>query len=488
MYANKFLRFRRCLAIGIAIPLMFASFAGSAGDPPKQTISRITGVAPDPNWQEEYAYTLGVQAYTFAFPWYYMQLLRWKWVTQPPANDRATSMPMNGLFHARKLTDATWKDGGSPNNDTLYSISFIDVGREPMIVSIPEMGERYYSVALTGFDSDNFGYIGKRATGSRAANYLIAGPNWTGSVPKGVRQIESSPTPMFFFLMRTLVDGPDDVANVHALQNQVKLTPLSQWGKKSPVSAEHRDVWSPLADPKDPMADWKTINRAMTENPPDKRYASLVNLFAKIGVGPGQDVDKVDEATRRGLLRALDAGKRVVTGAANNFAGSTQINGWRYFLDSWGHPGLTDDFIVRAGPQSLGGIATNDNVEAMYPVLTIDENGEQMSGAHRYVLTFAKGDLPPVRGFWSLTAYGLDFNMIDNPLNRYSLGDRAKGLQLDADGGLTLHVQKESPGKDRESNWLPVSDDAFFLIARMYLPEERAIKKQWTLPPLKRVE
>jgi hypothetical protein len=290
-----------------------------------------------------------------------------------------------------------------------------------------------------------------------------------------------------FVLGRTMVRGTGDLEAVHHLQSQYKLTPLSQWGRPDAKPSDDRNVWGPYAAKDDPLADWKTINRAMTEIPPPPGNETLLELFARIGIGPGQDVGKVDEATQRGLVRSLDAGKRIVTGAATYGAGSTIVDGWRYTPDYFGRDGLHKDFLGRAGPVSLGGIVANDPVEAMYPSTRVDSAGEALSGSHRYTLHFAKGGTPPVNAFWSLTAYGTDFNLIANPIDRYSLGDRS-GLKRDADGGVTIYVQKDSPGRGLESNWLPIGDQNFTLVMRLYLPRPEALDGKWRMPPVQRAD
>ena len=460
----------------------------AAATAPAPVLSRITGVAPDPNWAEENAYTLGVQAYTYAFPWYYNALLRWKWTTQPPANDRTPSMAINTFYHGRHLTTASHRDGGSPNNDTLYSVSWVDLAKEPVIISVPDTGTRYFSVEIAGFDSDNFAYIGTRATGSKAASYALVGPDWKGKLPPGVKTLPHAPTSTIFVLARLLISGPEELDTVHRLQDQITLAPLSLWAKKGAKAEENRNAFAPFNPKADPMAEWKTINRALTEIPPPARDADFMKLFATIGIGPGQDVDAVDPATRRGLLRALDAGKRIVTGAASNGVTGTKHNGWRIFSDHFGHLGDDRHFLGRAGAQSLGGIVANNPEEAMYPALTHDENGERLNGSRRYVLRFAKGNLPPVKAFWSLTAYGMDFNMIDNPINRYALGDRSKSMRFDPDGGLTLYVQSEAPGGDKDGNWLPSGPSDFLLVMRLYLPDQKALNKEWVPPAMLRVD
>ena len=294
---------------------------------------------------------------------------------------------------------------------------------------------------------------------------------------------------MFFILGRTLIDGKADLPAVHRLQDQYTLTPLSQWGKKdaAPVAVAKA---LPLFDRRsDPLADWKTINRAMTEIPPQARDAVLIKQFELIGVGPGQDVDKMSEATKRGLVRALDAGKRILTGASLNGAGlATSKSQWRIPPKEWGRFGAAGEHFLRSAMQSLQGIATNDTVEALYPQVFRDTNGEPLNGSHRYRLHFAPGQLPPAKAFWSLTAYGLDLNLIDNPINRYSLGNRSKDLRYDADGGLTLYIQKDSPGASQESNWLPSGDAGFALAIRLYIPDLQAVDKGWEPPALQRMD
>ena len=295
----------RARPIPLLILLVLTAVAASPASAAEKQVSRVTGVAGDPDWAEEYAYTLGVQAYTFAFPWYYNQLLRWLWISQPPRNERTPSMPMNAFWHSRNLIDASYRDGGSPNNDVLYSVAWVDVSEEPVIVSVPEIKDRYYSVHLAGYDVDNFDYIGTRNTGTEAGHYLIAGPDWEGTLPAGVKAVNSSTTPMFLLLVRTLIDGSQELDAVHAIQDQFRLTPLSQWGDPNASMPESRDVWAPYNAKTDPLSDWKTINRAMTDNPPPPGSESLVRLFGKIGIGPGQDVEKVGDATKRGSTKEV---------------------------------------------------------------------------------------------------------------------------------------------------------------------------------------
>ena len=438
------------------------------------------------DWREQYAYTLGVQAYIFGFPYVYLPALRWDWVTRPKeANDITPYAPINHFSHVRKLADASYRGGGSPNQDTLYSTAWLDVGKEPVILSHPDMGDRYFAFELAGIDSDNFAYVGKRTTGSKAGSFAIVGPGWKGKLPAGVRTLPPSITPSVLLFARTLIDGPADAKTVNALQDQYTLIPLSLWGKKDAVLPASRDVWKPFDPKADPLAEWRTMNRAMTENPPEARLAKLVELFARIGVGPGQDVDKMDEATKRGLARAAVDGRKLIKDVIDSGRLGRQVNNWNIPPRTLGRSGLVDDFLLRASIQAMGGIISNELEETVYFNTTKDGKGQTLDSAKNYVLRFAPGQLPKVNAFWSLTMYDPTFNFTDNVLDRYSLGDRSKGLMKDADGGLNFYIQRASPGKDKESNWLPSPQSGpFFLILRTYMPGAEIIEQKWAPPPV----
>jgi hypothetical protein len=296
----------------ILVVTLFGSFALAQTAPPQ---AQATGVqaAGKIDWREQHAYTLGVQAYIFGFPYVYLPSLRADWVTRPKsANELPLYAPINHFSHVKTLADASYRGGGSPNNDTLYSHAWLDVGKEPVILSHPDMGDRYFTFELAGVDSDNFAYVGKRTTGGKAGSFAIVGPGWKGELPTGVKALPPSLTPTVLIFGRTLIDGPADTKTVNALQDQYSLIPLSPWGKKDAVLPASRDVWQPFDPKTDPLAEWRTMNRAMTENPPEARLDKLVGLFARIGVGPGQDLDKMDDATKRGLARAAVDGRKLL--------------------------------------------------------------------------------------------------------------------------------------------------------------------------------
>ena len=431
------------------------------------------------DWREQNAYTLGVQAYLYSFPWAYMPDARW---TRTEAIDRQADR----FDHIRKLEDANHLNGGAPNNDTLYSRAWVYVKDEPVILSVPEIRDRYYTMEIVDFMGDNFAYVGTRATGTEAGNYAIVGPGWKGNLPAGVKQLPPSSTPWVTILGRTFVKDEGDLQTVFAIQDQYKLTPLSQWGKPDANQFNGPKVWEPLDPKTNPLAEWKTINRAMIEVPPPSGDADLIQSFARIGVGPGLDVDAQDPGTKRGLARAAVDGKKIIAEAFTSGYLQRQVNGWSYPPPATGRPTPSRDWIFR-GMQMLAGFVANDPIEATYINVSVDGDGKPLSGTNRYVIHFEKDGLPKVKAFWSVTMYNLKYNLVANPTNRYSLGDRS-GMKVDKDGSLTIYVQKDSPGPDKEANWLPAPDGQFFLILRTYLPAEDIINQTWQPPRITRVD
>jgi len=445
--------------------------------------NRSPGQAPA-DWRREYAYTLGEQAFVYGYPYVYNARLRWDWVTQPPATELTPHSAVNHFWHARILFDDSDHENRAPNNDTLYSAAWVDLSTEPVILSHPEMGSRYFTFELVAITSDNYGYVGRRATGSQAGDFALVGPGWSGDLPQGVRRTATAPSPWILVLGRTLVDGEKDLPAVRDLQDQYRLTPLSLFGKEGAAVPERRDVLEPV-DPADPLTTWKTLNAMLAENPPPKEHELLTKQFAAIGVGGGLDVDAQPEPVKQGLIAAASAGLPMLEQQFESGDWARLINGWRYPPPEMGHFG--DDFVKRAAEQAMFGVAANDLEEAMYLVAFDDAEGAKLS-AGSYEIRFAPGEQPPVDAFWSLTAYNEDRNLIGNPINRYSIGDRSPGLVTDSDGSLTLSFQPDSPGLDREANWLPIPrEGGWFCMLRMYLPRADVIDAKWQCPPIRRL-
>ncbi len=481
------LKFRQLIATAFSA-MVLTSPAVSLAAAPSPEPGMVFSPTQGPDWREEYAYTLGVQAYIFGYPWIYLSTLRWQWTNKFENIDTAYA-PINHFWHAPRLLTSDWRDGGTMNNDTLYSLAWVDLRKEPVILSVPDSGERYYTMELVGMNSDNFDYVGQRATGNKAGHYALVGPGWKGTLPTDVKPLAPSSSSWALVFGRTLATGDADLPAVKAMQQQYKLTPLSLWGQKNANAPESRNIWQPFDVATDKLAHWKTLNRALAEDPVDPRHAMLLKSFAGIGVGPGLDVDKVDPATQRGLIRAAREGWRILNASpTTNYHMKTVAGGWRYPPTSFGRTSLADDFIVRGGLQALIGITANDPEEAVYLNTASDAKNQRLMGDKRYTLRFGPGEQPDVKAFWSLTMYGFDRNFIVNNINRFSLSDRSPTLKKDADGGITLHIQADSPGTEREGNWLPSpKGKPFYLVLRAYVPGPKLLDQTWVPAPVTEV-
>lgn len=442
------------------------------------------------DWHAEYAYSLAIQAFIYGFPYVYNAFTRYKWTNMPQDPKHVPYSAVNQFWHAQEVLDATYRDGGCPNNDTAYSIAWVDASNEPIILTIPEISDdRYWTMEIFSFTSDNFAYVGKRY-GTKAGHYAIAGPGWEGDLPPGVSRVSpDSPTPWFCILGRTVVNGVEDLPNVHAIQAGYKLTPLGYWGMPEDQIPYSRDVYKPplsLVGSDDPLGAWKALNAMLVENPPPAHHAILLKQFAEIGVGPGLDVEQQPQVVKDALQRAASRGMLLLRQQFMSGIWATIVNGWRYPPADEGR--LGDKFLMRAADQSLVGVTANDPEEAVYLVNLTDEQGEPLTGAHKYEMTFPAGKMPPVDAFWSLTIYGTDYNLVPNPINRYSIGDRTPGVKQNEDGSTTFYFQAESPGPDKESNWLPTGTEAWFPILRLYMPHPEVVNATWECPALKRVD
>ncbi|MFO7533099.1 MAG: DUF1254 domain-containing protein [Candidatus Limnocylindrales bacterium] len=440
-----------------------------------------------PDWRSEYAYTAGVQAFVYGFPYIYYAQLRHAWVTNERDPEVVPYAAVNHFWHAGRLLDASYRDGGSPSTDTLYSLAWLDLREEPVILSHPDMGERYYTFQLAGFTSDNFAYVGQRTTGTEAGDFAIVGPGWEGDLPAGVQRVQAAPTPWILVLGRTAVNGAADLPNARVMQQQYRLTPLSLWGIADAAVPDRRDVYAP-APASDPLAPWKTLNVMLAENPPPPHHALVLDQLRDIGIGPDLDVEAQPAVVREALARAAAAGTALVRQQFASGDWASQVNGWRYPPPEVGRFG--DDFLKRAADQCLAGIAANDPAEAVYLLNFQDADGTPFTPQGRYELHFRADELPPVDAFWSLAAYtAADLNLIPNEADRYSVGDHSGNLTRTNDGGLTLYLQCEAPDSGASGNWLPTSgNQPWFLILRMYRPGPAVLDGSWRCPAVSRVD
>lgn len=425
--------------------------------------------------REEHAYTVGVQAYVYGFPVVEMFRVRHARVFDPANKNR---VPLNQFAHRRQLLDHTYKLVVSPNNDTLYSSAWLDLSSEPIVLHVPDSKGRYVSFQLMDFYTNNFAHV-RADTVGKEGKAGIVGPGWRGTLPAGVARIDA-PTNAVLVIARTLVDGKEDLPSVHALQDQYRLTTLS--GRPARSSRPE-----PLPyDLSDPLNFFVMLNAGLRENPPPAREAALMSLFGKIGVGPDRTfhIEKLDPTTARGLRRAIEAGKQII--ATADPGGLTLPGGWLLPPKEIGNYG--DNYLLRAHV-AMKGLGALSPEEAVYLVTTVDDQTRPLDGRYRYVLRLGKGDAPPVKAFWSLTMVRLPERLfVENPLGRYAIGDRTRGLQQGADGSVEIYLQHESPGKEKETNWLPAPKGLFDLTWRAYLPKGSYHDGAWRPPAVKRVE
>jgi hypothetical protein len=369
----------------------------------------------------------------------------------------------------------------TPNNDTPYSWARLDLRAEPFVISVPAVPtDRYY--VLEWFDLFTYivGYIGSRTTGSGAGTYLLTGPDWQGTVPPGIDGVIASDTSFLALLGRTLLDGSDDVPAVQAIQSNYRLQPLSQFLGQAPPPAAAAVDWPVWHDEALTTSQFLPYLNFLLQfcQPPDPSETDLMARFARAGIVPGGAIDVASWSPplRQAVEDGTADGIATLNAAIETTLSSNGLFGSRAQLGA--------DYLKRAVGANKG-LYGNAVEEAWYGGWGAGSDGQPLDGGKRYRLHFAVGQLPPARFFWSATMYDLPNRfLVDNPINRYSIGDRTAGLQSDADGGLTIDVAHASPGTDREANWLPAPAGPFTIIIRIYGPETAVLDGSWTLPPL----
>jgi hypothetical protein len=435
-------------------------------------------------------FALAQDAYIYGYPLVTMETTR-RIVTNV-ASSVGTRGPMGQIIKLREYPNASFRDVTAPNADTLYTTSFFDVGKEPWVLSIPDMKGRYFLFPLLDGWTNVFQVPGKRTTGTGPQTYAITGPGWKGTLPSGVKEYKS-PTSIVWLLGRIYCTGtPEDYAAVHALQDQCALVPLSAYGKP----------YTPPSGTVDPSIDMKTavreqVNRMdaieyftllaqlMKTNPPASADAPALAKFTKIGLVAGQDFDA-------SKLRGADFVKRIPAVAFDRIMLQFKVNKAVKDINGWGYTTKTGlygtDYFMRALVTAIG-LGANRPQDAVYPTSLKAADGHAYDGASKYVMHFPKGKMPPVSGFWSLTMYDGNYFFVNNPINRYSISAR-QNLKSNPDGSVDLYVQKDSPGPDKESNWLPAPDGKFILMLRLYWPNEKSqsiINGSWEIPPVKKL-
>ena len=451
---------------------MVAAAAGFAagGNAVAQTIDPNIGI-------DEFRAT-AEQAYLYAFP----MLVGYK-VLHDYNVDKTSGAyiaPFNQLHNEARVFTPKDTTIVTPNSDTPYSLVQLDLRAEPMVICLPEIEKnRYYDVQLTDMYTNNFGYMGSRTTGNGAGCHMVAGPEWRGETPKGLKSVFTSDTDFTFTIFRTQLFNAADMPNVQRVQAGYRVEPLSAFlGQAAPAAAPAID-W-PALTPSALGADFpKYLNFLLQFAPVSalpEAEQKLLASFAKIGITAGEPFDssKLSAAQQAALGDAVKAATaKIDTTAAS--VGAT-VNGWQVGAAAGSREFFNGNWALRAAGAKLG-IYGNDAEEAAYPFARNDVNGVPLDGSqHNYTLTFPAGALPPVNAFWSITMYdGETQLLIDNPINRYLINSTMlPDLKTNADGSLTLFIQHESPGKDRESNWLPAPAGPMFLVMRLYWPKAEA--------------
>ena len=435
--------------------------------------------------REEEGYTLGLQAFKYGYPAIEMYRSRWEWHFEEGSPNY--NGPINTFGHTSR---ATHEDTFvvTPINDAVYSRAFVDLSDEPYVIEAPKIDDRYWTVQHCDFYTNSFGYVGTSKGDTEGGAFALVGPSWRGVLPEGITRALKCPTPVAGLLARVTVLN-DEEAPAVALQKQFKLIPLSVWtGEASQAKA--------VPDPK-PYRDFKRgnpldfftmLNWCLTENPPPPEDAGIIGLFERIGVGPGMEFEpgKLHPSVVRGLERAIEQGLKSMI-AEMPFC-VPNVNGW--LIPNTSRSGnFGTDYYLRLETAEIGLLA-NDAREALYIGCFMDEHGEPLVGGRKYVLHFDKDQIPPVRQFWSLTMYTHPAGFLtESSTNRYAIGSLTPGLKYNEDGSVDIYIQRESPGVDKESNWLPTTPpgELFRIIQRLYNPKGQILNGLWKPPAIKRV-
>ena len=436
---------------------------------------------------EEEARAIGVDAYLYFYPIVTMDVTR-KQLTNEEPEPGGIGGPMNRFANVGAFPTADMRVVVRPNFDTLYSSGWLDLTKEPMIVSAPDTDGRYYLLPMLDMWTDVFASPGWRTTGTQAGKFLVTPPGWTGRVPDGMTQIHA-PTPYVWIIGRTKTDGPADYDAVHKIQAGYKITPLSQWGSE-PTAPEVKI---------DPSIDMKTPPKTQVDTMPADKYfayaAELLKLhpphitdqpiiaqLKRIGfeVGKSFDLDKADPAVKKGFASAAEDAQKLMEWKVATLA--RIANGWSMNTDTMGVYG--NYYLKRAIVTQLG-LGANLPEDAIYPLNLADDTGKPLDGASDYVLHFDKGQTPPVNAFWSVTLYDPQGFQVANPLNRFAVSSWMP-FKYSPDGSLDLYFQNESPGADKEANWLPAPRGPYNLTMRLYAPKGEALTGKWNPPPVTR--
>jgi hypothetical protein len=465
------------------------------------TLTSITvpAFAETPAVTEQEAQAIGVNAYVYFYPLVIMDLTR-KQSTNVESGKEFGKGPMNMFTSVQEYPPASYKGVVRVNFDTLYSIAWLDLTKEPMIVSAPDTDGRYYLLPMLDMWTDVFASPGWRTTGTQAGNFIVTPPGWRPDLrdrfidefklPRNTQRIEA-PTPFVWIIGRTKTDGPPDYDAVHKIQAGYKVTPLSEWGKTpNPVEVKIDPAVDMKTPPKiqvDTMPADKFFAYAaelLKVNPPHITDEPIIAQLRRIGFETGKSFDmaRLDPAIRDTLSRVPEEGQKLMEWKLPTLA--RVANGWSMNTDTMGVYG---NYYLKRAIIAQAGLGANLPEDAIYPINLADETGKSLDGANKYILHFDKSGMPPANAFWSVTLYDPEGFQVANSLNRFAVSSWMP-FKYNADGSLDLYFQNESPGKDREANWLPAPKGGFNLTMRIYAPKSEALTGKWNPPPVARTQ
>jgi hypothetical protein len=444
--------------------------------------------------REQYSYAVGVGAVLETYPVFLNSLLMYQW-SQAPTSARRPSEAFNQFFHARHFTDPnTYRDGGMPNRDTLYSVAWVEVADAPVILTVPEIRDRFYSVEIADFFSDNIAYVSSRA-GSEAGRYAIVPPHYDQGLPADVMPLVTAPTRYLFILVRIFAD-PDWKADVEAVHRLQAGFALEAGGGDDAAAGLHAVFASCELDPlasspakfqkrvavKDPLFYWRVINAFLADSVAAGYEFERLDDWSELQIGASGDLGKARDVEIKGLRRAVRDGLRIIKDYTTAEYGAHIVNGWEYPPVDTGRLGSKGAYLARAAIQSMMGIVANDATEAVYMLANRDARGKRLSGDHAYELVMSGEEMPVVSEFWSITMYDADGNLVSNSAGRYSVSSHEE-LVTKATDGIRIVIANRDPN-DGGAIWLPAPADEFSLVLRAYGPDASIVDQTWQPPAI----
>ncbi len=440
------------------------------------------------NYYKQFTVTgIGQRAYIYGYP---LVLMNETKKVMTDGSGIMSHAPLNHFGHVTTTPTYQYTDIVRANVDTLYSNAWLDLSREPIILHVPDTHDRFYVMPLYDMYTNVFAVIGKPTTGTKEGDFAITGPQWSGTLPEHVKEVKA-PGNYVWILGRTQINGAADLDNVRTIQQQYHLTPLSTFNgdtQETTSLAESVPPSTPTKKPMDLVADmnaeqfFTNLMQLMAQNPPPAQDNNILEQMATIGLIPSTtfNVKNLDKKIQKELVCVPAATLTSMAQQLNTVL--SREDGWLVIKDVEDSYGT--NYAQRA-VVALQGIGMLPSHIAVYPTTFLDSAGNQLSGSHTYRIHFPAGQTPPVDAFWSLTMYGMDGFLIKNPINRYALGDR-DNLIYNPDGSLDMYVQHNSPGKDKENNWLPAPDGNFNVTLRLYMPKQLVFNGQWQLPNIEK--